>query len=575
MKTAPGKLLNLMATKLVQPLFEADIYLYIAFRVIFVRYARHKMPDTSNNARQYPDGDNTSASVPIGLFLLLVATFLYMFLFDLPATPFFGDADQSIFLYEAERMYNGDVMYRDFFQFTLPGTQAFYTLMFAIFGIKFWIVGATTLIIGVVTTLLMLTISKRILPSPLFFLPAAIYIFFGFRWAGFDGSHRMFSPVFILIAIWLVMNGRGMRNLVLAGCSLAVASFFTQQRGFVVLASILCFLLIEKFFYREMWPVFIKSASAVALSFVICLSGLCIYFVVAAGAENFFYATVTYPLKYYSSGHPNHFGVYFAELQQAFTISKASDILALAPVILYCLMLPLTILSMLLIFVMKRKTVDWDVWRGPVLIALTGFFLTFSITAPNMIRLFQISGPTLIVLVWLFHRFGPAFVIKRRLAYTAVAGLMMLGAFQAIRAQINWEVVYLNSPVGRLALVASKQAERYIWLSKNTTPGEYFFEVYEPFVYFPLGLKNPTRFGQIWPSEYTRPEQVAEAVLDLDEKRPRYILWDNGYLSSAIPRVPGDHTGPLADFVQMRYSPIGEIYEINGKSIQFWELKAK
>src|SRR5205809_840756 len=83
------------------------------------------------------------------------------------------------------------------------------------------------------------------LPAPLYFLPATIYIFFGFRLAGLDGSHRSFSPVFILIAIWLLLKGKGLRNLALAGGSLAVASFFTQQRGFVVLAAILAFLLIE------------------------------------------------------------------------------------------------------------------------------------------------------------------------------------------------------------------------------------------------------------------------------------------------------------------------------------------
>src|SRR5947208_14347339 len=139
-------------------------------------------------------------------------------------------------------MFNGDVPYRDFFEFTLPGTQSFYAAGFAIFGVHYWIVGATVLIVGIVTALLLLKISKRILPAPLYFLPATIYIFFGFRLAGLDGSHRSFSPVFILIAIWLLLKGKGLRNLALAGGSLAVASFFTQQRGFVVLAAILAFL---------------------------------------------------------------------------------------------------------------------------------------------------------------------------------------------------------------------------------------------------------------------------------------------------------------------------------------------
>jgi len=505
------------------------------------------------------------------LFLLAVGVFLYMFLFDLPATPFFGDGDQSIFLYEAERLFNGEVMYRDFFEFTLPGTQALYALMFAVFGVKFWIVGATVLIAGVLTAALMLAISRQILPFPVFFLPAAMYIFFGFRWIGFDGSHRMLSPVFVLFALWLIVKGRNLRNLLLAGISLGFASFFTQQRGFIVLAAILVFLLIDKIYSGQTWRDFSRAAAAIFASFVATLIGLCLYFVVAAGPDNFFYATVEYPLKYYGYGQPNQFGAYFVGLAKAFDVKSASDILALLPVILHCIVLPFVCLALIVIFVRQRENIDWPEWRTPVLVALSGLFLTITTTAPDMFRLFPISPFALIVLVWLFHKFGPSTKIIEHLSLGIMAILVLLGIFQAIRVQTNWNVIHLDLPVGRLALVASKQAERYQWLAQNTAPGDYFFEVYEPFVYFPLGLKNATKVGQFWPSEYTRPEQVARAVADLSEKRPRFILWDNSYFET--PRPAGDNLGPLADFVKANYTPIGEVYDVGGKPVQFWEIE--
>ncbi len=526
-----------------------------------------------NKSIQITDDLNSPPKWAAYAFLAAVGFFLFLVLFKLPATPFFGDADQSIFLYEAERMFNGDVIYRDFFEFTLPGTQAFYALIFSIFGVHYWIVSVTILIIGVITALLLLQISKHILPSPLCFLPATIYIFFGFRWVGLDGSHRSFSPVFVLLAVWLLLKGKGLRNLAVTGCSLAAASFFTQQRGLVVLAAFITFLFVDKLFNQEKWTAFIKSTAVISLSFAATLAAMCVYFVVAAGPENFFYATVIYPYKYYSDGHPNHFGVYFDEMTRVFAITKIKDIFDLAKVLFYSLALPFVNLALLLIFLEKRKNVDWTIWRGPVLIAMTGLFLTLSTTAPVMARLFPISGFALIMLVWLFYKFGPSWEVKRRFAYASVATLMFFGLFMAIRMQTNWEVAYLDSPAGKLAIVVSPQSERYQWLLEHTKPGEYFYEVYEPMAYFPLRLKNPTRFGQIWPSEYTRPEQVAEAVRDLGQKPPKYILWDNGYLNPD--RLPGDHTGPLADFVRMRYSPIGDIYEMDGKSIQIWEIKTQ
>lgn len=509
------------------------------------------------------------------LFLLGVGVFLYLFLFKFPATPFFGDSDQSIFLYEAERMFNGEVMYRDFFEFTLPGTQALYAFLFSIFGLSYWIVGAATLVVGVATAFLLLRISERILPSPLYFLPALVYVFFGFRWFGLDGSHRMFSPVFILLAIWLLMQGKGLGRMAVIGLVLAIASFFTQQRGFVVVAALIVYLFVERIWTNEKWSQFFLRQAVLGSSFLFFLTAFCLYFVLAAGVDNFFYATFTYPSKFYRYGHPNNFSVYFIDLRKAFTINTVSDLLEIGPVILHAIILPFINPLLLLIAVFYRKRIDWNTWRFPFLLALVGLFLTLSTTAPNQFRLFQIAGPGLIVAVWLFSRLELSSERKRLLTYAVSAVLLLLGAFQAIRMQTNWEMVYLDTPSGRLAIVASPQAERYKWLLERVSPGDYFFEVYEPFVYFPLRLKNPTRFGQIWPNAYTQPDQIAEVIRDLDAKRPKMILWDNAYLPSDSPKPWGDYTGPLADFVHQNYSPVGDIYNLDGRPVQVWEVKPR
>ena len=532
----------------------------------------HKIPEKNSDSSL---SLNSSSAWPKYLFLLAVAIFLYLFLFKFPATPFFTDGDQSIFLYEAERIFNGDVMYRDFFEFTLPGTQALYASMFAIFGPQYWIVGAVTLVIGVATAWLLLNISEKLIARPLCYLPAIIYIFFGFRWFGLDGSHRMFSPLFILLAIWLLMRGKTARYLILTGSSLALASFFTQQRGFVALAAIILFFLIDNRSRREKWSRFLSEISIISGAFLLSLTIFCLYFAVAAGSDNFFYATFSYPYQYYGYGHPNNFSVYFTDLRKVFTISTVSDVIEVGPVVFHAILLPFANLVLLVGFIRKHKTIDWDVWQFPLLIALIGLFLTLSTTAPNQFRLFQISGPSLIVLIWLISRIEINRQIKRRIFQFVATALLLLGAFQAIRIQTNWEFIDLDFPSGRLTMVNSPQARRYLWLAQNTKPGDFFFEVYEPFVYFPLKLKNPTRFGQIWPSDYTRPEQISEVIGDLNVKKPKYILFDNAYFASGTPRAAGDHTGPLADFVQKSYSPIGDIYDLDGRPVQIWELKTK
>ena len=58
--------------------------------------------------------------------LLSVAAFLYINLFTLSNTPFLQVGDQVYFWVFAQRMLYGETVYRDFFQFTPPGTNLLY-----------------------------------------------------------------------------------------------------------------------------------------------------------------------------------------------------------------------------------------------------------------------------------------------------------------------------------------------------------------------------------------------------------------------------------------------------------------
>ena len=53
--------------------------------------------------------------------LLLAAAFAYSLSFKFPFYPVFSESDHLIFVYEGWRMAGGDRIYRDFFEFTLPG----------------------------------------------------------------------------------------------------------------------------------------------------------------------------------------------------------------------------------------------------------------------------------------------------------------------------------------------------------------------------------------------------------------------------------------------------------------------
>ncbi len=508
--------------------------------------------------------------------LIVLAAMIYVFLLviKLPFTPFLNEVDHHMFLYEGMRLFDGDTMYRDFFQFTFPGSQTWYWLMFSIFGLKYWILPATIVAIAASSTWVCLRVSREIIDGGFFVIPAVLFIFFGFRLQGLDGTHRMFSPVFLMLAVLILQRGTDTFRLVLAGLFCAFASFFTQQRGVFVAVSIVIFLIADGFYSSRRRREIIGSISTFGLSFLLILTTLCSYFAVSAGIGNFFAATIEYPARFYHYAVYNNFGILALDLKATLNITDFSSAFAAVGSLFYLFVIPSGYLVFWFLFLIKRKSQVWDNWRSISLIALVGTSLTFTITAPNTSRLFQIAMPGLIVFVWLFdyaRKTSKALSFAPRALGTVAAIFVLLSIIQAIRVQTN-PYQMLETPTGTLAYNPSPIIDkRYKWLLERTKPGDIVFEAYQPYIYFPLLLRNPTKYGQIWDSDYTRPEHVAETIADLEARRPRYILWNNDNNKPPELRSAGDHTAPLADFLQQHYRPVGDEIEIPDGRIQIWE----
>ena len=72
-------------------------------------------------------------SPDIGLFVGS-GLYLYFNLFTLTGTPYLLDGDQVFLWVYAQRLLNGELVYRDFFQFTPPGTDLVFLSLFKLLG---------------------------------------------------------------------------------------------------------------------------------------------------------------------------------------------------------------------------------------------------------------------------------------------------------------------------------------------------------------------------------------------------------------------------------------------------------
>ena len=520
------------------------------------------------------DGSPRNTARTADLFLLLATVvFIYILLFKLPYYPFYFEADQLIFLYNADRMMAGERMYLDFFQFTFPGGQVLYVILFAIFGLNYWVLPLATLAMGAASFWFLLRASKLLIDGVYAYIPALLFTFFGFRWFGLDGSHRTFSPLFVLIAVYILLRGRTLTHLAAAGFFCALASYFTQQRGLVAVGSIGLFLLLDNYKRGWQWPAVIKESAALGGSFVISLAAMLAYFIVTAGWDNFVNATLVYPGLYYHFHEQNNPGVFLINFQKAWALPGISGKIAFLPALFYGFAVPLAVVAFLITYFRRRKLHDWEFWRGPVLVAFVTGFAVLSTTNPSFLRYYHMSAPSLILIGWMLHYYDVFGERRRQLITAAAAVLLLFAAFQAYRIQTNWDYLEIDAPRGKVYAINMDQIHRYHWLQERTRPGDPVFEVYEPFVYFLLGLRNPAGYTQIVPSDYTRPEFVQGALTDMRSDPPKFIIWNNNYNKLDAERDPGDHTGPLAEWVQSEYRPSSPVYNIAEQPIQIWERK--
>jgi hypothetical protein len=110
--------------------------------------------------------------------LLVVATSAYLFgsLFSIRGVPYLLGGDQVYFWMNATRMQQGALIYRDFFQFTPPGTDILYFLAFKTFGPRIWVTNAIVLCLGVILVWLCYRIARTLVDSTAAALASGLFL---------------------------------------------------------------------------------------------------------------------------------------------------------------------------------------------------------------------------------------------------------------------------------------------------------------------------------------------------------------------------------------------------------------
>jgi len=441
-------------------------------------------------------------------------------------------------------MFDGQLIYRDYDHFTTPGTEVLYAALFKLFGVRAWIPQAMLVLVGVAIAWLSIEISQKVIPGLAAFLPAFLFLTLPFS-SYLDATHHWYSTLAGTAALAVVIEKRTDTRLLRAGILWGMGVCFTQSAALGALGLAL-FLAFERCRCEEEWKVLLRKEAFLFAGFLTPIVAFNAYFIWKVGLERFLYFTVVFVAKYYPADYFNNFRVYMTGRPSIRLWTNWPDLTA------FCFIHALIPLIYVLFFARwwgERKRQD-EPWDRLMLVNVTGLSLLASVAlAPAYTRLYVVSVPALVLLVWLLK---PAFKVETILLRTAWAVVLALAIARPMVAQTRWKAI-LNLPTGRTAFFEPVLYEKCKWVSERAQPSDYFFG--DHLVAFALRLRYVGRVPFLRPTDYTRPEEVQDAVQALEKYQVRFVSWYSGldHEAEAVLHPAGDHLGPIRSYLHAHY----------------------
>jgi hypothetical protein len=499
--------------------------------------------------------------------MLAALIFLYAFLFVPPFIPIASSlGDTMVHVCDGKRMYEGEAIYRDFFQFSTPGTSAVYFIMFKILGPRLWIPNLSLLLLGLALAGFGVLIAKKLMGPSLALLPSAIFLA-GIYKNQLNPIHHWYSLLAVTAALASLMERRTPARIVAAGCFCGLAACFTQTRGLAVAMGIGAFLWWESRRRQTDWRDVLRKEAYLVSGLLGALIAVNAYFVWNAGLVRFLWCTVVFGIKYHhQAGGPNTFLGSWQDFPKIGPLSTFP--MFFAPWFFVFAVVPVTYVLFFFRYWRESGKKPAEYWEGPMLLAIVGSSLLLSVApAPSLGRMNPSVLPGIILLVWFFH--SPR-KLARALAAAFAVGVLLIVPHAVARFQSS-EKSILKTPQGSIVVTAPGLREKLVWVQQYTRPSEYIYSAADVALYFYGDLRNPTPLPFVTETGYTTPEQVADVIRGLEQHRARYIFWDSNELGTVSDwgNPAAHHLSPLRNYIDSHY----RLFKVFADSDEVWERK--
>lgn len=220
------------------------------------------------------------------------ALFLHLVLFR-GVTPIFPFAAGSngVFFDEGLRILNGEVMYRDFFEFLTPGTPYVNAAVIALFGPRIAAFGYLSVVIGATLAWLLHRLSARAVGPGYRLIPAVAFVVLVYAPFGL-GNHKWPALAAGFGGLLLLLRSTSASASILSGALFGLSAVFTLDFGVGMTAGAVLYLLTDAVQGR-------RRAAAVVLGCLLSTGLAMSYFVAKAGLFTVIYDCLVFPLTRY------------------------------------------------------------------------------------------------------------------------------------------------------------------------------------------------------------------------------------------------------------------------------------
>lgn len=502
------------------------------------------------------DGQSMPATPFAQLALILgCAFYLYANLFTLRGVPFLLGGDQVMFWTYAQRMFFGQRVYLDFFEFTPPGTDLVYLSAFRLFGPRVWTTNLIVLLIGVALTWLCFRLALHIMPRPRASLAAALFavLIYGKL---LNGTHHWFCQVALLSAVLVLLRRRSLARIAIAGGLFGVAAFFTQTTGVFAAAAVVLFFFWERSATHSPLRIVLRQCAVLVLGFGAAWGAASAHWLATVGIRRLIYFQVVFPARFmvdrwsvWSLGLPSlHAPGQFANLTQ---------------ILFVYLLLPVAYLICGFLL-WRRRSTSFPSGAQIALLTFVGLATLLEVArSPSWLRLYCAAAPGFILFVWLLSYTGKLQSFITMFLWIA----LVCAAISQTRSRYRELSVIAHTPAGVVATRPSTKDELF-WIAAHTRPGDLFFQAGWTSLYLPLALRHPAFFDMLENRDTTPPEYVELTVRQLETENVQYILWSPTLnTSNPVAGPQAYHLAPFVQFLHQRYHLVWTFTDLN----QVWE----